>query len=276
VLIDRLLFVVTVYEMENKMLLKNQVILVTGAGQGIAQSIALTAAQEGARVCVTDRKLESLGETESLLKAQGADYLSLEMYVTRDDQITNVMGKTTAHFGALNGLVNNAGVFLPEPSLEMTKKNIQQQFSVNVIGVLMSCQAAARIMMAQDSGGRIVNIASNAGKVGFPGYVAYSASKAAVINLTQTLAKEWAPYSINVNAVCPGGVDTPMLRSVSEHIAGKTGEEAEEIFQRLLPPQLGRHVQPYEIGQVVAFLLSDQAQIIRGQSISIDGGETPY
>ena len=258
------------------MLLKDQAILVTGAGQGIGQSIALSAAQEGARVCITDRKLGSLGETESLLKAQGADYLSLEMDVTREDQIAYTMQKTTTHFGALNSLVNNAGVFLPEPSLEMTRENIHQQFSVNVIGILMCCQAAARVMKAQESGGRIVNVASNAGKVGFPGYVAYSSSKAAVINLTQTLAKEWAQYKINVNAVCPGGVDTPMLRSVAEHIAGKTGENAEEIFQRLFPPQLGRHVKPDEIGQVVAFLLSDRALIIRGQSISIDGGETPY
>lgn len=258
------------------MLLKNQVVLITGAGQGIGQSIALTVAREGARVCVTDRKLAGLDETESLLRAQGADYLALEMDVTRDDQIAHGMAVTAAHFGALNGLVNNAGVFLPEPALEMTQESIQQQFSVNVIGLLMCCQGAARIMKAQDSGGRIVNIASNAGKVGFPGYVAYSASKAAVINLTQTLAKEWASFNINVNAVCPGGVDTPMLRSVATHIAEKTGEDAGEIYKRLLPPQLGRHVQPVEVGQVVAFLLSDQAHIIRGQSINIDGGETPY
>lgn len=257
------------------MLLENQVILITGAAQGIGQSIAYCAAQEGARLCVTDRELDNLIKTESHLKNLGADYLALELDVTRENQITNAMQKTILHFGVLNGLVNNAGVFLPEPSLKMTKEKIQRQFSVNVVGVLMCSQTAAKIMKTQKTGGRIVNIASNAGKVGFPGYVAYSASKAAVINITQTLAEEWASYNINVNAVCPGGVNTSMLKSVSLHIANNIGENAEKIFNTLLPPQLGRHIQPFEIGQVVVFLLSDQSQIIRGQSISIDGGETP-
>jgi NAD(P)-dependent dehydrogenase (short-subunit alcohol dehydrogenase family) len=97
-----------------------------------------------------------------------------------------------------------------------------------------------------------------------------------VINLTRSLAAEWAPLRINVNAVCPGGVDTPMLLAVAEWITARQGGDAQELVQRMTPAQLGRHVQPVEVGRVVAFLLSDQAAIIRGQAVNVDGGDTPY
>jgi NAD(P)-dependent dehydrogenase (short-subunit alcohol dehydrogenase family) len=104
----------------------------------------------------------------------------------------------------------------------------------------------------------------------------YNSSKAAVINLTRTLAAEWANHAINVNAVCPGSVATPMLRNVAEYLSSQSGEPAEQHFERMTPGQLKRHIQPVEVGEVVAFLLSKSAQIIRGQSINVDGGETPY
>lgn len=241
-------------------------------GRGIAQAVAL----EGARVVITDLKMAFLEETQTLLKEMNVDVLPLEVDVTDVSQIAASMKKLVEHYGRLDGLVNNAVVFVPEPSLDVKKENMAYQFDINVMGVFECCQFAAKIMKEQDSGGRIVNISSNAGKVGFPVYVPYSASKAAVINMTQTLAQEWAKYKINVNAVCPGGVDTPMLTAVARHIAEETGGDFVEIRKTLCPPQLGRHIQPLEVGRVVAFLLSDHAQIIRGQSISIDGGETPF
>ncbi|MCP4382788.1 MAG: SDR family oxidoreductase, partial [Hyphomicrobiales bacterium] len=124
--------------------------------------------------------------------------------------------------------------------------------------------------------GAIVNIASNAGKVGFPNMAAYNASKAAVINLTRSLAAEWADRGINVNAVCPGSVATPMLHEVAEELARDGKGDAGTLFAGMVPGQLGRHVTPIEVGEVVAFLLSDAATIIRGQAINVDGGETPY
>jgi NAD(P)-dependent dehydrogenase (short-subunit alcohol dehydrogenase family) len=120
---------------------------------------------------------------------------------------------------------------------------------------------------------------------------AYNASKAAVISLTRSLALEWAELDINVNAVCPGSVDTPMLRSVAEWMVAQSGgtgdesgsdtasrlsEQADTLLQSMVPRQLGRHIQPIEVGRVVAFLLSDRARIIRGQAINVDGGDTPY
>ncbi len=109
-------------------------------------------------------------------------------------------------------------------------------------------------MIAQGAGGAIVNIASNAGKVGYPNMAAYNASKAAVINLTRSLAQEWAEHGINVNAVCPGGVDTPMLLSVAEWITARTGRDPHMLVKEMKPRQLNRHVQPIEVGRVVAFL----------------------
>jgi NAD(P)-dependent dehydrogenase (short-subunit alcohol dehydrogenase family) len=150
----------------------------------------------------------------------------------------------------------------------------RREFEVNVGGVVNGAQAA-RLAFA-GRGGAIVNIASNAGKVGFPNMAAYNASKAAVINLTRSLAREWAAERINVNAVCPGSVATPMLRDVADRLASATGRGSDELFAGMVPAQLGRHIQPIEIGRVVVFLLTDAAEIIRGQSINLDGGDTPY
>src|SRR6266545_1658355 len=119
-------------------------------------------------------------------------------------------------------------------------------------------------------------IARAAGALGrLDGWV-NNAGKAAVINLTRSLAAEWAPHRINVNAVCPGGVETPMLMAVAEWITSRHGGDPKELVQRMAPAQLGRPIQPIEVGRVVAFLLSDAAAIIRGRSINVDGGDTPY
>jgi NAD(P)-dependent dehydrogenase (short-subunit alcohol dehydrogenase family) len=148
------------------------------------------------------------------------------------------------------------------------------EFRVNTRGVMVGALEAFRLM--NQEGGAIVNIASNAGKVGFPNMTAYNASKAAVINLTRSLAKEWSPHKINVNAVCPGSVATPMLREVADNLEKAGIGDAKTLFAGMVPAQMGRHVQPLEVGRVVAFLLTDAAVIIRGQSINVDGGETPY
>ena len=146
---------------------------------------------------------------------------------------------------------------------------------MNLSGLFAACQAASRAMIRSGHGGAIVNVASNAGKVGYPNMAAYN-SKAAVISLTRSLSLEWAPHRINVNAVCPGGVDTPMLQGVAEWLAPRLGIAADSLHAQMKPRQMERHIQPIEVGRVVAFLLSDQAAIIRGQAINVDGGDTPY
>ena len=185
------------------------------------------------------------------------------------------IARTAEAFGALDGWVNNAGILRMGPALETTAADWDAQMRVNVSALFLCCQKAAR-RFAAHGGGAIVNVASNAGKVGFPDMAGYNASKAAVISLTRSLAAEWAPHRINVNAVCPGGVDTPMLRAVAEWLAPRRGIDPDELHRGMTPRQLGRHVQPIEVGRVVAFLLSDAALVVRGQAINVDGGDTPY
>ena len=183
---------------------------------------------------------------------------------------------TAGRFDRIDGWVNNAGVLRMGPALDSGDEDWAPQLEVNARALFACCRLAARRMIDQGGGGAIVNVASNAGKVGYPNMAAYNASKAAVISLTRSLAAEWAEHGINVNAVCPGGVETPMLSQVAEWIGARQRLDPEALVAEMTPAQLGRHIQPIEVGRVVAFLLSDRAAIIRGQSINVDGGDTPY
>lgn len=258
------------------MLLQDKIILITGAGQGIGRGIALAAAEEGAKLVVTDLNIETVTETSRLVERLGRPALPLMLDVTNKKNVKSAVETAVYEFGHLDGLVNNAGIAISGDSLNVTEQDIDSQFRVNVYGLFYCCQVAAQQMITQGSRGSIVNIASNAGKVGFPENAIYGATKAAVINLTRILSAEWAKYNINVNAVCPGAVETPMLLNVAKSIADQTSGDVNAVFNMLTPKQLGRHIQPLEVGHIVSFLLSDSSLIIRGQSINIDAGETPY
>ena len=206
----------------------------------------------------------------------GSDIYTNRLDVAEASSVNAFLEDAQLHFGQLDGLVNNAGVIHMGPNIEATLADWRHQFEVNVIGTNLCCNAFAYRLIADHRPGAIVNLASNAGKAGYPNMAAYNASKAAVINLTRTLAAEWSDMNINVNAVCPGGVHTPMLMEVAKSVAGRTGEDIQALYETMVPMQLSRHIQPIEIGRVVVFLLTDAAVIIRGQSINIDGGDTPY
>ena len=258
------------------MILAGRTVVVTGAGGGMGRGIADAVAEAGARVVAGDLALSSVVETASRIEAAGGRAVPLVLDVTDQASIDAAIARAVQDFGRLDGWVNNAGILRMAAAADISAADWEAQMRVNVSGLFACCQAAARQFEKQAAGGAIVNVASNAGKVGYPNMAGYNAGKAAVINLTRSLAAEWAPRRINVNAVCPGGVDTPMLLAVAEWITARQGGEARELVQHMTPAQLGRHVQPIEVGRVVAFLLSDQATIIRGQSINVDGGDTPY
>lgn len=258
------------------MLLADTVIWVTGAGQGIGRGVARAVADAGARLILTDLDLDAVQATADLVDPAGERTLPIAADVTDERAVEAAVTRGARHFGRLDGLVNNAGVLAMGSAVEAPLRDFAHQLGVNVQGLYSCCQAAARQMIRQGGGGAIVNVASNAGKVGYPYMAGYNASKAAVINLTRSLAAEWAEHGINVNAVCPGGVDTPMLRRVAERIAERTRGDPQALLASMTPVQLGRHIQPIEVGRVITFLLSDQAVIIRGQAINVDGGDTPY
>jgi NAD(P)-dependent dehydrogenase (short-subunit alcohol dehydrogenase family) len=258
------------------MRLENKIVLVTGAANGLGAGIVEALLAQGAKVALADVNEPALAATRARLDASASRTAAFLTDVADEAAIERFVAGAVAAFGRIDGLVNNAGIIAMGAALQESRAAFEAQFSVNVSGLFACCKAAARQFIAQGQGGAIVNIASNAGKVGFPAMAGYNSSKAAVINLTRTLAAEWASHAINVNAVCPGSVATPMLRNVAEYLSSQSGEPAERHFERMVPGQLKRHIQPVEVGEVVAFLLSKQAQIIRGQSINVDGGETPY
>jgi meso-butanediol dehydrogenase/(S,S)-butanediol dehydrogenase/diacetyl reductase len=258
------------------MSLTDRVFIVTGAGSGLGIGVAQALLDSGGKAVLADLRLGPVEETAAKLDPTGARVLPLACDVSDEAASQAMVAATVRRFGRVDGLVNNAGVITMGSSLEESRQSIDKQFAVNVAGLYHCCQAVARRLIEQRTPGAIVNVASNAGKVGFPNMATYNATKAAVINLTRTLAAEWAPHRINVNAVCPGSVDTPMLKSVAVFLSPKLGLPADDIYATMVPPQMGRHIQPIEVGRVIAFLLSDAALIIRGQSINVDGGATPY
>jgi NAD(P)-dependent dehydrogenase (short-subunit alcohol dehydrogenase family) len=253
--------------------LDGRVVLVTGAARGIGAGIVEAALAAGARVALIDCDEATARETARRLDSSGKRALAVGADVTNPVSLAEAAAAAT-QLGVIRGWVNNAGVVQMTAASDLTSEAWRREFEVNVGGVVNGAQAA-RLAFA-GKGGAIVNLASNAGKVGFPNMAAYNASKAAVINLTRSLAREWAGERINVNAVCPGSVATPMLRGVADQVAKQTGRSSDELFASMVPPQLGRHIEPIEIGRIVVFLLTDAAEIIRGQAINLDGGDTPY
>lgn len=257
-------------------LLDGRTTLVTGAGSGIGRGICLAIAESGGRVLVTDLDEAAAEETADEVRERGGQATSHRLDVRDEDQFSGLLGASWTEAGGLDGLVNNAGALRMGSALEATDDEWDLQFAINTRAVYQCCRLFAEHLIDSGRSGTIVNVASNAGKVGYPNMVGYNASKAAVIGLTQSLAAEWAGSNINVNAVCPGGVDTPMLEQVAGWISEREGVDPAIVLQQVGPRQLDRLIEPIEVGRVVTFLLSDQALIIRGQAINVDGGDTPY
>lgn len=255
--------------------LTDRVYIVTGSAGGIGEGIATAILEQGGKVALVDLRADAVQAAARRVDPDGDRTLPVEGDVTSIESASSAVRKTVEHFGRLDGIVNNAGVVTLDTAWDASAEAWDREFRVNVTGSFVMAQAVGRHLRAH-GGGAIVNVASNCGKVGYKNMAGYNASKAAVINMTRSLALEWAPDGINVNAVCPGGVDTPMLAGVAEWLSPRIDVPADELLASMGPAQLGRKVQPTEVGRVVAFLLSDDAVIIRGQAINVDGGDTPY
>ena len=247
--------------------LDGQVALITGAGSGIGHGIAKVLAREGAELVLTYIDVKNVEAAAAELGG-----LALAHDVTSWDSCFEVVDKTLAEKGQIDLLVNNAGVSKSVPFHELDEAEWDRVHNVNAKGVFLTTRAVVPHMMERRSGS-IISISSMVGKEAIPLFVHYSASKFAVIGLTQGLAKELAPYDINVNAVCPGVVRTPLWEPLLDQLSENRGISREEAWGEFVEGiPLGRPQEPEDIGEVVAFLASERARNMTGQGVNVTGG----
>ncbi len=247
-----------------------QVALVTGGASGIGFAIARRLAEEGLTVVIADRRRV---DAEAAARAMGPRSLAVEVDVTSLPSIAALVAQTVEKAGRIDVLVNSAGRFDMLPFLDVTPESYERVFAVNVGGVLFMTQAVARQMIAQADGGKIINLASQAGRRGEPLVSVYCASKAAVISLTQSMGLALVRHRINVNAIAPGVIDTPMYDYVdslcAKYMNIPIGENKRQVSEAV---PFGRMGKPEEIAAMAAFLASDDADYIVAQTYGVDGG----
>mgnify|MGYP001605852156 FL=1 len=246
--------------------LKNKVALVTGARQGMGKSHALALAKQGAKVVVTDINQEECQLVVDEIKSMGGEAAAFKMDVLNKADIDAVFDEVVKQFGRLDILVNNAGIYAPKAALELTEEDWDRTIDINLKGQFLCAQRAAK-EMAKNKWGRIINIASVASGgvgVGISGGAHYTASKGGVLGMTETLADEWASLGINVNAIGPGAIDTPMVA------AAQIPEDAMKAMLAKVP--LKRIGKPEEVSAMVVFLASEEASYVTGATFYVDGG----
>jgi 3-oxoacyl-[acyl-carrier protein] reductase len=236
--------------------------VVTGAGRGIGRAVALAFAREGAKLAINSTREETVRPVAEEIESLGGEALWRVLDVSAEEQVEQFAADTYEKFGAVHVLVNNAGITRDNLFLRMKTEQWDRVMEVNLRGAFLCSRIFGRRMMRQKTGGRIVNMASVAGESGNPGQANYSASKAGVIAMTKSSAKEYAHYGITVNAVSPGLVETDMVAGIEP--------AAVEYIKKATP--LGRLGTPEEVAHAVLFLASDAAAYITGQTLRVDGG----
>ena len=254
--------------------LDDKSIIVTGAAQGIGAAIAESLAKEGASVVVADLNQEKAQSVADKINDAGCTAIAVKVDVTDRDSVQAMVTSTAEAFGKLDVIFNNAGVNKPMGIFDYTRDNWDMIMTVNGWGVLLCMQEAAKQMVKQGHGGKIVNTASAVARTGFPGIAPYCASKASVIIMSQSAARELAEHDIRVNSFSPGVVETPLWEMLDEMEmeAGNTEKPGEAIMGAASNTIVGRPSTPQDIVGTAIFLASDESDMMTGQNVSIDGG----
>jgi len=251
----------------NEFDLSEKIAVVTGAGRGLGLDISLALARYGAHVVACSRTESELEAVAEKIRAMGRQAITVPMDVSNIGSIRPMVDQAVAAFGRIDILVNNAGINRPQRAEDVTEDNWDQVLNTNLKGLFFCAQAVGRVMISQKKG-KIINISSDAGTVGIPGRAAYCASKGGVNLVTKVLAIEWAPHQINVNAIAPAFIETPLTEPMLKDPA----------FNKyvLENTPLGRVGQPKDVSSAVVFLASAASDYMTGHTLLIDGGWTAH
>ncbi len=242
-------------------MLSDKVAIVTGASRGIGRAIALALASQGAKVVASARNAEALAELTAVIKSQGGDALAVVGDVAVEDDANNLVKKAVAAYGQVDIFINNAGITRDGLLLRMKNADWDAVLDTNLKGAFLCTRAVAKVMSKQRSG-RIINISSVVGEMGNAGQANYCASKAGLLGLTKSVARELARRNVTVNAITPGFITTEMTEDMTE--------KAQETMTQQIP--LGRPGSAEDVANAVIFLASEQSAYITGQVLGVNGG----
>ena len=242
---------------------EKKIVLVTGASEGIGRAVAVKMAEEGNLIVINYRRnKEAAQETLKMVREAGGDGVIAQADVADPQQVESLFARVKKKFGTVDVLINNAGIIKDKYLLMMTEEDFMDVINTNLGGCFHCTKAAVRLMVSNEKGGSIVNIASTSGLSGQIGQANYSSSKGGIVSFSKTVAKEYAGKNIRVNAVAPGFVETKMTKGNRKLL--------EDQYMQFIP--LNRFGKPSEIAEAVAFLASEKASYITGQCLVADGG----
>lgn len=256
-------------------MVKDKVTIITGAASGIGLAIAKVFLENGAKVMLADLNEDKLIQETDALKSQGYDCMPIKVNVTDEQAVKAMIDQTVEQYGRLDILFNNAGLQHVESIESFPTEKFRQMIDIMLTGSFIGIKYALPIMKQQQSG-RILNMASINGVIGFAGKAAYNSAKHGIIGLTKVTALETATEGITVNAICPGYIDTPLVRNQMDDLAKERGVAVEQVLEDVLYPLIPqkRLLDIKDIADYALFLCSDSAKSVTGQAILIDGGYT--